>query len=161
MNFGLEFSSVSDMIRGHSTDSETSFSQTPKRVCGEDREDGETDAGDHVGDHVGDSGVQNYTDICTVKDIQEVKMLILDVKSSQASLRNRLDSKFDSVHNKMDSLQETLQLEMGRLEGRIQQVEGKLSVLESKVETSMAYSTDSTLIIINLRKHNMLLNTKI
>ena len=129
------------MIRGHSTDSDSSFTLSPKRVCNERGAIAEEKTMDTLD---------------TAQEMRELKTLMLQVKSSQDSLKASLESRFDSfqkqLSSQIESVKETMYIELGRLENRISQMEGKLNALQSKVEANNVYSTDTTVILINLKE---------
>lgn len=131
------------MIRSHSTDSEASQDQSPKRVCM-----GEADC------IAEESSTTNMAS--NVDHIQEIKSMLLDLKNSQDSLRKSMDSKLNSVTNtvanKIDSLKEDLYLELGRLESKVQKIEQRLTNLEERHQKEEEFPVDKSIIVINMRE---------
>lgn len=137
------------MRRFHSTDSENSIIQSPKRACVEGSETSIVD------EDSGDS-VDSMCDNNSPATLEEVRTLLRELKNGQESFRKTIDEKFVSftsqVTDKIDSLKDDLYMELGRLNNQVTRIEERIQALEDREDKRADFDVDTTVVVINMKE---------
>jgi hypothetical protein len=140
------------MPRDRSTGSESSVTQSPKRICLDSSEQKKADMDTS---NKFDLEFGSNTSPIRSDSLSDVMNMLRELKASQESLKNSIEGKLksitDTIAGKIDSLRDDFFMELSNLDKKVLKIEERLETLENHVKEE-EFPVERTVIIINLRE---------